>query len=415
MPTRLLVPAVLWAALAPAAEPTRPEVAPADWPWWRGPTLDGKSRDRSAPTRWSTNENVAWKAPVPGRGHSSPVLWGDRVFLTTADESAQTQRVLAFDRRTGKALWDAVAHTGGFEKRHEKNSHASATLTCDGHRVYAAFVNSEVLHVTALDLDGKLVWQKAAGPFASQHGYGSSPVFHKKTVIVLADSLKGSFLASLDRATGEVVWKVDRPVTGRNGNYASPVVADLAGKPQLIVQGTRVTTGYDPDTGNVQWTCDGPAEVTGCTPAWDEKHVFATGGFPEKEIIAIRADGAGDVTKTHVAWRSKKGVAYVPSPLHHAGRLYVVSDTGVITSFDAATGREVWSERLGGAFTSSPVLVGELLYVTSEQGKTHVLRTGDKFEQVAVNDLGEGVLATPAVAGGRIYLRTAGTLYCLGR
>jgi outer membrane protein assembly factor BamB len=414
MPTRLLVPALICAALAPAAEPTLPDVARDDWPWWRGPTLDNKSRDHSVPTKWSRTENVVWKAPVPGRGHSSPVLWGDRIFLTTADEAAQTQRVLAFDRKTGKALWDITVHTGGFEKKHEKNSHASATPACDGKRVYSAFVNSNALHVTATDLDGKVVWQQKAGPYESQHGYGSSPVLYKQTVIVLADSMKGSFLAALDRATGKVVWSIDRPVTGRNGSYATPIVATLAGKPQLVVQGTRVTTSYDADTGKVLWTCTGPSEVTGCTPACDDKHVFATGGFPEKEILAIRADGSGDVTKSHVAWRSKKGVTYVPSPLYHDGRLYVVNDGGVATCFDAGTGEEVWSERLEGAFTSSPVLVGDLLYVTNEQGKTHVLKAGPKFERVGVNDVGEGVLATPAVAGGRIYLRTTRTLYCIG-
>jgi outer membrane protein assembly factor BamB len=227
--------------------------------------------------------------------------------------------------------------------------------------------------------------------------------------------MKGSFLAALDRATGDVVWKVDRPVTGRNGSYESPVVAVIAGRPQLVVQGTRVTTSYDPDTGKVLWTCDGPAEVTGCTPAFDDKHVFATGGFPEREIIAIRADGSGDVTKTHVAWRTKKGVTYVPSPLYHAGRLYVVNDTGVATCFNAKTGREVWSERLGGAFTSSLVLVGDHIYATNEEGKTYVFRAADKYESVAANDLGEAVLATPALAGGHIYLRTAGRLYCIGQ
>jgi outer membrane protein assembly factor BamB len=415
MSIRLLAPALLWASLAPAAEPALPEVAPADWPWWRGPTLDGKSRDQTAPTRWSATENVVWKVPVPGRGHSSPVLWGDRVFLTTADEAKQTQRVLAFDRSTGKALWDTVAHTGGLDPKHEKNSHASATPACDGERVYGVFVNAGALHVTATDLDGKVVWQTKAGPYTSQHGNGSSPVLYKKTVIVVADSLKGSFLAALDQATGEVVWKIDRPVTGRHGSYESPVVAMIAGQPQLIVQGTRVTTSYDPATGKVLWSCDGPAEVTGCTPAFDDKHVFATGGFPEREILAIRADGSGDVTKTHIAWRTKKGVTYVPSPLYHAGRLYVVNDQGMATCFDAKRGREVWSERLGGAFTSSLVLAGDLIYATSEEGKTYVFKASDKFERVAVNDVGEGVLATPAAAGGRIYLRTAGSLYCIGQ
>lgn len=414
MSIRVVAPTLLWAAIAPAAEPALPEVGRDDWPWWRGPTLDNKSRDTHAPMKWSRTENIVWKTPVPGRGHSSPVLWGDRVFLTTADEAAQTQRALAFDRKTGKPLWNVAVHTGGFEKKHEKNSHASATPACDGQRVYSAFVNSSAVYVTATDLEGKVVWQQKAGPYESQHGYGSSPVLYKQTVIVLADSMKGSFLAALDRATGKVVWCSDRPVTGRNGSYATPIVANLAGRPQLVVQGTRVTTSYDPDTGKELWTCFGPAEVTGCTPAYDAKHVFATGGFPEKEILAIRADGAGDVTKSHVAWRSKKGVTYVPSPLYHDGRLYVVNDGGVATCFYASTGEEVWSERLEGAFTSSPVLVGDLLYVTNEQGKTYVLKAGPKFERMAGIDLGEGVLSTPAVAGGRIYLRTTETLYCIG-
>jgi outer membrane protein assembly factor BamB len=411
---RFLILALATSA-APAAEPFLPEVAPADWPWWRGPTLDGHSRDRAAPARWSSTENVVWKVPVPGRGHSSPVLWGDRLFLTTADEAAQTQRVLAFDRKTGKPLWDTVAHTGGFDPKHEKNSQASATPACDGQRVYSVFVNSEALNVTATDLDGKIVWQKSAGPYTSQHGNGSSPVIYKKTVIVVADSMKGSFLAALDRETGATVWKVDRPVTGRNGSYESPVIGTIAGKPQLIVQGTRVTTSYDPDTGKVLWTCFGPAEVTGCTPAFDDKSVYVTGGFPEREILAIRADGSGDVTKTNVAWRTRKGVTYIPSPLYHAGRLYVVNDTGIATCFNTKNGREVWSERLGGAFTSSLVLAGDHMYATDEAGKTYVFKTGDKFERVVVNDIGEGVLATPAVAGGHIYLRTAGHLYCIGR
>jgi outer membrane protein assembly factor BamB len=416
MPSRCLLVALVATGWTTAAEPTLPEVAATDWPWWRGPTLDGKSRDTSAPTRWGPNENVVWKVPVPGKGHSSPVLWGDRLFLTTADESEQTQRVLAFDRATGKALWDTTAHKGGFVKKHEKNTHASATPACDGERLYSVFVNAGAVRVTATDLDGKIAWQTEAGPYESQHGYGSSPVLHKDLVIVLADSMKGSFLAALDRATGKVAWKIDRRVTGRNGGYCTPVIATLAGKPQLIVTGTWTTKSYEPETGQELWTCDGPAEVTGCTAATSDQVVFATGGFQEREILAIRADGSGDVSKTHVAWRTKRGVTYVPSPLYHDGRLYVVNDGGVATCFDANTGKEVWTERLeGGDVTSSPVLVGDKLYVTNEAGRTYILKAGPKFEQVAANDVGEKVLATPAIVGGRIYLRTTSNLYCIGK
>jgi len=418
MPSRFLSTfvAIVVCTCPAAAEPILPDVAPADWPWWRGPTCDGKSRDTSAPTKWSQTETVAWKVPVPGRGHSSPVLWGDRVFLTTADEAEQTQRVLAFDRKSGKPIWDTTAHKGRFVRKHDKNTHASATPACDGERVYSVFVNANAVQVTATDLDGKIAWQTEAGPYESQHGYGSSPVVYKNLLIVLADSMKGSFLAALERASGKVAWKIDRRVTGRNGGYGTPVVAMLAGRPQLIVTGTWATKSYDPDTGKELWTCEGPAEVTGCTAATSDKLVFATGGFPEREILAIRADGSGDVSKTHVAWRTKKGVTYVPSPLYHDGHLYVVNDTGVATCFDTKRGKEVWSERLeGGDVTSSPVLVGDKLYVTNEAGRTYILKVGPKFEQVAANELNEKVLATPAIAGGRIYLRTVGNLYCIGK
>jgi outer membrane protein assembly factor BamB len=391
-----------------------PEVAVNDWPWWRGPTLDGKSRDWQAPTKWTTTQNVLWRAPVPGRGHSSPVLWGERIFLTTADEQGQTQSVLAFDRKSGKALWSTVAHKGGLPRKHGKNTHASATLACDGERVYAAFINHDALHLSALDLDGKIAWQKEAGGFQSEHGYGSSPLLHGSLVIVLGDSRKDNFVAGLDRATGKVVWKTARTTTGKHGGYATPVVATLAGKSQLILTGYHQVTSYDPDTGKLIWSCDGPSEVTACTAACGDGIVFATGGFPEKELLAIRADGRGDVTRTHLLWKTNKGVTYVPSPLYHEGRLYVINDGGVATCFEGKTGKEHWQDRLPGAFSSSPVLVGDLLYATSEAGKTFVLKAGPKFELVATNDLADGGFATPAVCGGRIFLRTNQYLYCIG-
>jgi outer membrane protein assembly factor BamB len=397
----------------PVAAADAPKAATDDWPWWRGPTADGTSRHRQVTTRWSANENVVWKVNVPGRGHSSPIVCGTRVFLTTADEQAQEQRVLAFDRRTGKALWNTLVHQGGFPRKNPKNSHASATPACDGERVFSAFVFDDGLYVTATDLDGKILWQAAAGPFTSEHGYGSSPVLYQNLVIVNGDSLKGSFVAALDRKSGKTVWREERASTGRHGSYATPVVADIAGKPQLIMTGLSEVTSYDPATGKLLWSCAGPAEVTACTAACSERLVFATGGFPEKELLAIRADGRGDVTRTHVVWRLTKGVGYVPSPLYHAGRLYVVADNGIVTCLDADSGKEVWQGRLEGAFSSSPVLVGDLLYVSNEAGRTFVLKTGSKFDMVAANDLGDGCLATPAVCGGQIFLRTSHHLYCL--
>lgn len=387
----------------------------ADWPWWRGPYLDGKSRDRAAPTKWSRTENVVWKASVPGRGHASPIVLGKRVFLSTADEQTLKQLILAFDRKTGKELWSTVAHEGGFMAKHGKNSHASATPACDGERVYSVFINRGGLHVTATDLEGKIAWQTEAGSFGSEHGYGSSPVLYKSLVIVLGDNRPRCFVAALDRATGKVVWRTDRKTTGKHGSYATPIVARVAGKPQLLVSGMESTTSYDPATGKQIGACFGPAEVTACTPAFNDQLVFSSGGYPEKELLAIRANGTGDITRSHVAWRTGKGVTYVPSPLFHAGRLYVVSDDGVTTCFEAASGKQVWQGRLSGNFSASPVLAGNLLYVTNEAGKTYVFKTGPKFEIVAQNDLGDGGFASPAICGGQIFLRTEHALYCVGK
>lgn len=391
------------------------KVAVGDWPWWRGPTLDGKSRDGRAVTTWNQTENVLWKTKVPGRGHSSPIVCGERIFLTTADEDMHKQYVLSFDRKTGKSLWRTLVHEAEFTRKNPKNSFASATLTWDGRRIVAVFLNRDGLHVTALNPDGKILWQTKAGDFRSQHGYGSSPVLFKSLVIINGDSLEDCFVAALDRNTGKMVWRTARKTTGKNGSYATPIVAQVAGRPQLILTGMGEVTSYDPQTGKLIWSCEGPSEVTGCTVACSDKLVFATGGFPEKEILAIRADGTGDVTQTHIVWRSGKGVAYVPSPLYHDGYLYVVSDGAMATCFQAATGEQVWQERLQGDFTSSPVLVADLLYVTNEDGKTFVLKTGPKFQRVAVNLLDERVLATPAVAGGRLFLRASEHLYCIGR
>jgi outer membrane protein assembly factor BamB len=419
MNNRLAILALLAPALAPLAALDAPRTglpaaAEADWPWWRGPALDGKSRGAKAPLRWGAKENVVWRTPLPGSGHSSPVLWGERIFLTTADESARTQSVLALDRTSGKVLWTTVAHKGPLPRKNPKNSHASATPACDGTRVFSVFLGSDALHVTATDLDGKILWQEKAGGFRSEHGYGASPVLHGDLVIVSGDSLAGCFLAGLDRSTGKVVWKADRKATGRHGDYATPIIATLAGKPQLILMGLGEVSSYDPRTGKRLWNCKGPSEVTGCTPAFSDTLVFATGGYPEKNLLAIRADGSGDVTDTHVAWRSNSGVAYVPSPLYHDGLLYLVSDGGVATCFEAKSGKQLWQERLAGAFTSSPVLAGGRVYVTNESGRTHVFEAGRTFRRAATNDLGERVLATPAICGGRVYLRTSQALYCIG-
>ncbi len=389
-------------------------VTDTDWRVWRGPTGDGISPDRAAIVSWSAEQNRLWSADVPGRGHASPVVAGDQVFVATADESQGQQLLLSYDRKSGQERWRAVVHQGTLPRMHGKNSQASATPACDQNRVYVLFIHADGLYATAYDFAGQQVWQTKVGSFQSEHGYGSSPALFEGSLFVNGDSLKDCFVAAVDCETGSVRWKTDRTTTGKHGSYATPIVAQVAGKPQLLLSGMRSTDSYDPATGSLLWTVRGPAEVTACTPAFHNDLVFSSGGYPEKELLAIRADGTGDVTASHIAWRSTRGVTYVPSPLYHNGRLYVVSDDGIASCFDATSGKQIWQERLSGKFSASPVLAGEYLYVPSEDGKTFVLRASDKFAVVAVNDLGDGGFATPVICGGRVYLRTNHRLYCFG-
>ena len=259
---------------------------PGDWPRWRGTNQDGKSDAEDPPVEWSEKEQIVWRADVPGRGHSSPVVVGDQIFLTTADEDNEELIVLAYDRQSGKPNWQKIVHSSKLMRSHRKNSYASATPAWDGERLITVFIDSGALWLTAIDSDGKVLWQESAGPFRSEHGYGSSPALYKSLVIVCGDNAQNSFVAALDRATGKVVWRTARERPGRHGNYATPVVVEVAGRDQLLLAGHGKFTSYDPNTGELLWYCDGPAEVAACTVACNDTMVFASAGYPEKELLA---------------------------------------------------------------------------------------------------------------------------------
>ena len=404
---------VSWAAGRSPMPGAQSEAGTVDWPGWRGPHGDGKVQGPLPPQTWSAGKNVLWKAAVPGRGHSSPCVVGPHVFITTADDQAERQILLCYDRTTGAERWNRTVHEHNFMTKHRKNSHASATPASDGTRVYVTFLNNGSLWVTAYTFDGNVVWQKMVGEFGSEHGYGSSPLVAGSRLIVAGDNLKNSFLAALDCTSGEIAWKTPRTTTGEHGSFASPVVARVARREQLLLSGMKEMCSYDPATGQLLWSCPGPAEVTANTVAWDEQLVFVSGGFPEKELLAIRGDGTGPIAPDHVAWRTRKGTTYVPSPLAAEGRLYVVADNGVATCFASDTGKELWQERLEGSFFASPVLAGDQLYIPNEQGVTYVLRVGSKPEIIARNDLGEPCLASLAISGGKIFLRSEKHLWCI--
>lgn len=416
--------AMLWLLTAmPCLAADRPawdDLPPAqpsanDWPWWRGPNRDNIAPARqSPPARWSATENVIWKTAVPGEGHGSPCVWGDRIFLPTSDREAQTQSLLCYDRKTGRQLWQTELHRGGFVKLHKKNTHASATPACDGRQVFMTFVIENAIWLDALDLDGKIVWQKRLGDFRSMHGFAASPLIHRSLVIVAADSMMKSFLVAVHRRTGEVIWRVGRPSYDL-GTYASPTAGRVAGREQLLIHGPHKVFSHDPATGALLWSCDGPSESASSTMTFGERLVYSSVGYPKRNLLCIRADGSGDVTQTRVAWSKEGGMAYVPSLLLADGLLYMVEDSGKAACFEADTGKVVWEAKLDGKFSSSPVLAGGHIYVVSEKGVMFVFKPGRRFVLEAANDLGDGGFATPVLLDGRIYLRTQQSLYCLGR
>jgi outer membrane protein assembly factor BamB len=350
-------------------------------------------------------------------GHASPIVVGDRVILSTADEKTQTRSLICHERKTGTVLWTTPIHGGAFLAKHQKNSHASPTPACDGLQVYVPYAAGESLWLAALDLDGHIVWQPQLGPFQSEHGYASSPVLYKDLVIVAADQPAAgpglqaeNCLFGVDRRTGEVVWRA-RPPMGPS--YASPVVAHVAGRDQLLLSGPERITSYDPATGKEIWFCRWSAQRSANSVACSTDCVYASATWRTAEVVCVRANGSGDVTDSHRVWRQKQGASDVPSPLFHQGRLYLVSDWGLATCLDGATGQPVWQQRLGGAFTASPVLAGEHIFATDEDGITHVFEAGPSFEAVAKNRLNDPVLASPALSGDRLFLRSARFLWCL--
>lgn len=393
-------------------------VARFDWPWWRGSARNGIAAGSEAPVSWTKTDNVVWKVPVPGRGHATPIISGQRIFIATADEEQGIQSLLSFSRKSGHLMWNRAIHRGGLMHMHSKNSQASATPACDGERVYTAFINDGALWVTATDLGGNVAWQKQAGVFNSEHGYASSPVLFRSFVIVAVDSRGVSYLAALHRNTGQFAWKVERGGgVSRPGDssYGTPLVADVAGREQLILSGRSKVISYDPHSGDQFWSCDGPSETTANTVACNGDFVFVGGGYPEKALMCIRADGEGDVTDTHVAWNLKNVTAYVPTPLAVNDRLIIAHDNGTVSSFVAATGEKIWTKRLGGGFSASPVLAGGNVYIPNETGTTFVFKIDDEFELLAENDLADGGFASPVFSNGQLFLRTDHHLYCIGQ
>jgi outer membrane protein assembly factor BamB len=423
--------------------------AAAHWPQWRGPSSRGVSTESNLPTRWSSAENLAWRTSLAGIGASSPIVWDDRVIVTSQvgstpvapgshprlarDDGSLAGReqpigghrsqptangpvslvVEAFAWHDGQRLWQYRAEAvGPFSESHEKHNLATPTPITDGERIYAWFGNGLVV---ALDMAGRLVWQRHLGieysPFEARWGHGSSPVLHGDLLILLCDHQPKSYLLALDRRTGRERWLADRG-SGRVSHSTPVVVAGPRGD-ELLVNSSERIDAYDPATGQLLWHAGSERQTPIPTAVVHDGTIYLSRGYRNSDYLAIRPGGRGDVTATHVTWRAPTGASYVPSILYYDGLLYMTNEVGVVTCADAATGRPLWRHRLEGVFFASPVGGDGKIYMVSETGETFVLRAGREPEVLARNDLGERFLASPAIARGRVFLRSDATLFAV--
>lgn len=402
-----------------------------NWPGWRGPTGDGISTEKELPTSWSPTENIGWKSPIAGDGHSSPIIWENRVFLTTSLTEKNERRLLCLNRLDGKTLWDRVVLNTRPESIHRLNSRASGTPTTDGTHVYVTFllakgeeiiapnVGSERMItpgriiVAAYDFEGNEQWKTDVGAFVSAHGFNTCPVLFEDLVIINGDHDGDAYLVALDAKTGKERWRTMRE--NKTRSYVTPIIREIGNRTQMILSGSLCVASYDPSTGKRHWILDGPTEQFVASMVYNGEHVFVTGGYPQKHILAIDPNGTGNVTDTHITWRTNRGAAYVPSPIVSGNHLLVVADSGVAICFDAKTGDRHWRERLDGGHSPSPVLANGIVYCVSDQGVATVFRLGDTFELIAKNDLAESVSSSPAISQGQLFIRTHQALYCIGK
>jgi outer membrane protein assembly factor BamB len=417
---------VLFAATATAEE----------WPGWRGPRGDGTSTEKNLPLRWTGADNVAWKTPIPGIGHSSPVVFGGRIFVTSCviDEGKKEgqRKVFCVDRRDGKIVWERLVLTSKLEQKHGENSFASATPATDGERLYVTFLedknatpqekDKKFMQVVCYDLSGTELWRVSPGKLLSVHGFCTSPVLHKNLVILNGDQDATAYIVALDKKTGREVWRADRP--NKTRSYCTPILIESAKHPgitQLVLSGSKCVTGYDADSGKLLWILDGPTEQYVASLVFLDQVLFLTTGFPEYHLMGLSPDGQGKINGTaHVLWHiphkdnGAKGASYVPSPIGADGHFFVVSDLGYLGCIEAKTGKRLWLEKLGRHHHASLLLADGHIYIPDDEGITWVVKASSTFEVVARNPLGEAVYASPAVSHGQIFLRGAHHLYCIG-
>jgi len=389
-----------------------------DWPEFRGPTGQGHAAGKHLPVEWGKDKNVAWVTPIPGLGWSSPVVAAGRVYLTTAipvqrgGDGDQSLRALCLDADSGKILWqEEVFRQDGQTAPaiHGKNSHASPTPIVHGGRLYVHFGHQGT---ACLDLAGKVLWRNTELRFLPAHGNGGSPIVVDDKLIFSCDGREEAYVAALDRTSGKVAWKTPRGMdVPKRFSFSTPLLVTVNGKLQVVSPGSGAIMAYDPANGREIWrvTFNGYSVIP--RPVYGNGLIFISTGYESPTLLAIRLDGTGDVTGTHVAWRMRQNAPHTPSPLLVGGEVYIVSDDGVASCLDAKTGKVHWKERLGGAFSASPMAANGRVYFQSEEGVGIVVKGGTRYEELARNSLGEKTYASYAAADGALFVRTASRLY----
>ena len=437
-----------WRSVALGAMAVASLATAADWPQFRGPSASGVGSGAKPPIRWDATKgtNVVWKAEIPGLSDSSPIVWGDRVYVTTAISSDPTQKfrtglygdtdsvndltphqwkVMALDKLTGKLLWQQTAHEGVPKtKRHPKSSQASPSPATNG-SVVVAYFGSEGLY--AYSSDGKLLWQKDLGIQSvgwffdpdSELGAASSPVLYKNSVIVLCDRQKDSFIAAFDLKDGKELWRTARAEVS---TWGTPTVVAGKDRSEVVTNGSKAIRGYDADTGKELWTLGPNSEIACTTPVAGQGLIFVTAGYPPVQpIYAIRIGSTGNLTlapgkdsSDAIAWSKPRGGVYLPSPIVYGDQLYTLGNNGILTAYDAKTGNRVYQQRIeGDSFVASPVAAAGNLYLASEDGDVFVVKAGPQYELIAKNPIGEPILATPAWADDLLIVRGASHLFAI--
>ncbi len=393
--------------------------AAENWPRFRGPNGSGISRDSRVPVEWNESAGLLWKSAIPGFGNSSPVVWGNRLFVQSASADGKERWLLCLDASEGRILWTRSL-PGSKAPINPRNTLASSTPATDGRQVYAAFWDGTRVALSAYDMSGNLTWTRDLGTFTSQHGAGASPIVYKDKVIIAFDQDPSSTLLALRGGTGEILWQ--KPRKAFVACYSTPFILETGGEPaQLAVTSTAGIAGYDPEDGRMiwewSWVFPGQPLRTVGSSVHADGFLFATSGDGggARHMVALQISGKGKSTQARLAWESTRTFPYVPSMIAWEGHLYWVSDLGIAGCNEIRTGKNLWTTRLGGNFTASPVLIDGKIYAANEDGEVFVFAASPSFKLLAKNGVGELVRATPAVANNRLYIRGQNHLFCVAQ